>query len=195
MEHHARRVEKRRETNNARIASSTSDATEAVGESSQERARRVSAREYGPPALQIDYAATIMRDASPGARFRRSYDKVGRVANVVVGDVNAYTAKALFESYSEDVDELWLQKRDPEGMANTAARASKKQKTLKDESVAVADLRGKLRVERRRSRGCLRLSTLNLPRKSAITTLLSLKVFCFFDALTAAFAVPSGSRF
>ena len=33
-----------------------------------------------------------------------------------------------------------------------AARASKKQKTLKDKDVVVADLRGRLRMERRRSR-------------------------------------------
>ena len=91
MEHHTRRVEKRRETNNTRIMSSTSDATEAIGESSQERARRISAREYGPPAFQIDDVVTIMKDTSPGVHFRRSYDKVGRVTNVVVGDINTYT--------------------------------------------------------------------------------------------------------
>ena len=39
---------------------------EAVGASSQERARCISAREYCPPAFQIDDIATIIKDASPG---------------------------------------------------------------------------------------------------------------------------------
>ena len=145
--------------------------------------------------FEINDVVTIVKDTSPGVSFMHSYDKIGRVTNVVVGDINTYTVKVLFENYSEDVDELWLQKRDPEGTANAAVRASKKQKTLRDKSVVIADLRGKLRVERRRHPLLLRLSTLSLPRKSATATLSSFKVFCFFDALAAVFAIPSGSRF
>ena len=70
---------------------------------------------------------TIVKDTTPGVHFRHSYDKIGRVTNVVVGDINIYTVKVLFENYSEEVDELWLKKYDP-GMANTKARVSKKQR-------------------------------------------------------------------
>ena len=77
----------------------TSDAAEAVNE----RTRFISTREYGPPAFQIDDIVKILKDTSPGVHFRHSYDKIGRVTNVVVGDVNIYTVKALFENYSEEV--------------------------------------------------------------------------------------------
>ena len=77
----------------------TSDAAEAVNE----RTRFISTREYGVPLFQIDEVVTIVKDTTPGAHFRHSYDKIGRVTNVVVGDVNIYTVKALFENYSEEV--------------------------------------------------------------------------------------------
>ena len=72
---------KREETNGTRMSqsvSSTSDATGAVGESSQERTRFISTREYGPPAFQIDDIVKILKDTSPGVHFRHSYDKIGR---------------------------------------------------------------------------------------------------------------------
>ena len=77
------------------MSQSTSDATEAVGESSQERTRFISTREYGPPAFQIDDIVKILKDTSPGVHFRHSYDKIGHVTNVVVGDINTYTVKVL----------------------------------------------------------------------------------------------------
>ena len=128
----------------------TSDAAEAVNE----RTRFISTREYGVPLFQIDEVVTIVKDTTPGVHFRHSYDKIGRVTNVVVGDINIYTVKALFENYSEEVDELRLKKHDP-GMANTKARASKKQRTLNDKNIVIANLQGKLRVERKKSRGAL----------------------------------------
>ena len=88
--YHAKRDEKRKETNDKRSlrrasqrASSTSDATEAVGASSQERTRCISAYEYGPPLFQRDDLVIIIKDTSPGVHFRYSYDKVGRVTNIV----------------------------------------------------------------------------------------------------------------
>ena len=77
----------------------TSDAAEAVNE----RTRFISTREYGVPLFQIDEVVTIVKDTTPGVHFRHSYDKIGRVTNVVVGDINIYTVKALFENYSEEV--------------------------------------------------------------------------------------------
>ena len=124
---------------------------EAVGAESQERVRCISARECGPPLFEINDVVTIVKDTSPGASFMHSYDKIGRVTKVVVGNINAYTVKVLFENYSEVVDELWLRKCDPEGMDHASARASKKQRTLKGKSVVIANLQGKLRVERKRS--------------------------------------------
>ena len=82
--------------------------------------------------------------------------------------LNTYTVKILFEAYSEEVDELWLQRCDPEGMANAAVRTSKKQKALKDKNIVIADLRGKLRIERRRSRG----AQLNLKKSDKIIEVL-----------------------
>ena len=103
VEYHARRSEKRKVINCKRLVSksSTSDATSTV---EQERVRRVSARERGPPVFEINDVETIVKDTSPGVSFMHSYDKIGRVTNVVVGDINTYTVKVLFENYSEDVD-------------------------------------------------------------------------------------------
>ena len=50
----------------------------------EERARRVAS--HGPPAFQIDDVAKILKDASPGAHRRRSYDKLGEAMSVVDGD-------------------------------------------------------------------------------------------------------------
>ena len=150
VERHTRRSEKRKVTNCKRLVSksSTSDATSTV---EQERVRRISARECGPPLFEINDVVTIVKDTSPGASFMHSYDKIGRVAKVVVGNINTYTVKVLFENYSEAVDELWLRKCDPEGMDHASARASKKQRTLKGKNIVIANLQGKLRVERKRS--------------------------------------------
>ena len=65
VEHHARRSEKRKVINCKRLVSksSTSDATSTV---EQERVRRVSARERGPPAFEINDVVTIVKDTSPG---------------------------------------------------------------------------------------------------------------------------------
>ena len=93
------------------------------------------------------------------------------VTNIVNNEgqaLNTYTVKVLFENYSEEVDELWLQKFDPEEMANTTVRASKRQKTLKDSNIIIADLRGKLRIERRKSRG----AQLNLEKSDKIIKVL-----------------------
>ena len=49
-----------------RSSLSTYSRVEAVGASSQERARRISARKHGPPAFQIDDIVTIIKDTSPG---------------------------------------------------------------------------------------------------------------------------------
>ena len=76
----------------------TSDAAEAVNERT-----RFTIREYGTPLFQIDEVVTIVKDTTPGVHFRHSYDKIGRVTNVVVGDINIYTVKVLFENYSEEV--------------------------------------------------------------------------------------------
>ena len=65
-------------------------------------------------------------------------------------------------------DELWLQKYDAEKVANTV-RASKKRRTLKDKNIIIADLRGKLRVERRRSKG----AQLNLEKSDKIVEALT----------------------
>ena len=108
----------------------------------------------------------IIKDTSPGVHFRYSYDKVGRVTNIVINEgqaLNTYTVKVLFENYSEE-----LQKFDPEEMANTTVRASKRQKTLKDSNIIIADLRGKLRIERRKSRG----AQLNLEKSDKIIKVL-----------------------
>ena len=97
VECHTRRSEKRKVTNCKRLVSksSTSDATSTV---EQERVRRISARECGPPLFEINDVVTIVKDASPGASFMHSYDKIGRVTKVVVGNINTYTVKVLFES-------------------------------------------------------------------------------------------------
>ena len=141
----------------------TSDAAEAVNERT-----RFTIREYGTPLFQIDEVVTIVKDTTPGVHFRHSYDKIGRVTNVVVGDINIYTVKVLFENYSEEVDELWLKKYDP-GMANTKARVSKKQRTLNDKNIVIANLQGKLRVERKKSRG----AQLNLQKSDKIIEVLT----------------------
>lgn len=111
---------------------------------------------------------TIIKDTSPGVLFRHSYDKVGRVTNVVnnEGRLNTYTVKILFENYSEVVDELWLQKYDPETTAYLQPQSSSRitSKRIKDKNVIIADLRGKLRIERRRSRG----ARLNLEKSDNI---------------------------
>ena len=97
MEYHTRRVEKSRETNNTRIMSSTSDATEAVGESSQERARCISAREYGPPAFQIDDIATIIKDTSPGVH-NATHIRMHMVTNKDTYEVCLHTITFYFGS-------------------------------------------------------------------------------------------------
>ena len=55
-----------------------------VGAHVEERTRRVVS--YGPPAFQIDDVVKILKDASPGAHRRRSYDKLGEAMSVVDGD-------------------------------------------------------------------------------------------------------------
>jgi len=85
----------------------------------EERTRRVVSNEYGPPLFQINDMVTIIKDTSPGVSFMHSYDKIGRVTEVVDNEgkaLNTYTVKVLFEAYSEEVDELWLKRCDHEGM-------------------------------------------------------------------------------
>ena len=53
--------------------------------------------------------ATIIKDAAPAARFRRSYDEVGRATKAVNDEgqaLSARAAKASLETRSEEVDEL-----------------------------------------------------------------------------------------
>ena len=49
-----------------RSSLSTYSRVEAVGASSQERARCISARECGPPVFEINDVVTIVKDTSPG---------------------------------------------------------------------------------------------------------------------------------
>ena len=89
-EYFSERKKKRAEANALKRTSQsvfTSDAAEAVNE----RTRFISTREYGIPLFQIDEVVTIVKDTTPGVHFRHSYDKIGRVTNVVVGDINIYT--------------------------------------------------------------------------------------------------------
>ena len=125
MEYHARRSEKRKVTNCKRLVSksSTSDATSTV---EQERVRCISARECGPPLFEINDVVTIVKDTSPGASFMHSYDKIGRVTKVVVGNINAYTVKVLFENYSEVVDELWPFLANTEAIAGRVGASPKR---------------------------------------------------------------------
>ena len=83
--------------------------------------------------LLITHYSLLYFAKSPGLHFSYSYDKVGRVTNIINNEgqaLNTNTVKVLFENYYEEVDELWLQKFDPEEMANTTVRASKRQRTL-----------------------------------------------------------------
>ena len=63
VEYHARRSEKVINCKRLVSKSSTSDATSTV---EQERVRRVSARERGPPVFEINDVVTIVKDTSPG---------------------------------------------------------------------------------------------------------------------------------
>ncbi len=56
----------------------------------------------------------------------------------------------MFEPCVEQVDELWLHRCNPDEKMN--ARTNRK-RTLHDKNIIIADLRGKLRVERKKSRG------------------------------------------
>ena len=65
-------------------------------------------------------------------------------------NVNLYTVKILFESCTEEVDETWLRRYNvDEAMSDRLSR----KRTLTEKNIVIADLKGKLRVERKRSRG------------------------------------------
>jgi len=54
-----------------------------MGASSQGRTRCLAAYEYGPPLFQTGDTVTITKDTTPGVHWRYSYDKYGRVTEVV----------------------------------------------------------------------------------------------------------------
>ena len=67
-----------------------------VGAHVEERTRRVVS--YGPPAFQIDDVVKILKDTSPGAHPRYSYDKLGKIMSVVDGNgshISLYIAPPL----------------------------------------------------------------------------------------------------
>ena len=62
-----------------------------------------------------------MKGTAPGVSWKYSYDKVGRVTDVVNHQgrgLNIYTVKTIFETHSAEMNELWLQKHDSEEMMN-----------------------------------------------------------------------------
>ena len=65
-------------------------------------------------------------------------------------NINLYTVKTSLESRAEEVDEAWLQRRASD--EKSSDRLSRK-RALTDKNVVIADLKGELRVERKRSRG------------------------------------------
>ena len=74
----------------------------------EERTRRIIS--YGHPEFQIDDMVKILKDTAPGTLPRFSYDKLGVIKNVIDGNgsnANLYTVKILFESCTEEVDEMW----------------------------------------------------------------------------------------
>ena len=104
--------------------------------------------EYGPPIYSVGEHVKIMKDAAPGTHPRFSYDKLGVIKDVIDGNgsnANLYTVKVLFEPCSEQVDEGWLRRHD-------STDKNDRKRTLKDKNIIIADLKGKLRIERKRSR-------------------------------------------
>lgn len=81
-------------------------------------------------------------------RSKYSHLKYGRVTEIVDNEgrcLNLYTVKIMFMPSSEQVDKLWLQQHNPGEVMNTR---SKRKRTLKEANVIIADLKGKLRLEK-----------------------------------------------
>ena len=160
--YHTERDEKRKETDDKRSSKSAikksrveerydEAATEAIGTLYEGRTRHIVADKYGPPLFQMGDVVTIMKDTTPGVHWRFSYDKLGRITEVVNNEgscLNLYTVKIIFERWSEEVDELWLQCYNNEETMNAVL---KKKRTIHHKNIEIANLRGKLRVDREKA--------------------------------------------
>ena len=96
------------ELNNRRSLQRSTLKRDSVGAHVEERTRRIVS--YGHPEFQIDDMVKILKDTAPGTHPRFSYDKLGVIKNVIDGNgsnANLYTVKILFESCTEEVDEMW----------------------------------------------------------------------------------------
>ncbi len=99
------------ELNNRRSLQRSTLKRDSVGAHVEERTRRIVS--YGHPEFQIDDMVKILKDTAPGTHPRFSYDKLGVIKNVIDGNgsnANLYTVKILFESCTEEVDEMWLRR-------------------------------------------------------------------------------------
>ena len=96
---------------------------------------------YSDPVYREGDFVMILRDTRPGVSFTVSYDKEGKVMQVMDGEgtgPNLYIVKLLHERGSEKVDETWLMPIDYCGSVELTKRKRNKKRRLDGKNVVIA---------------------------------------------------------
>ena len=116
-------------------------------EDQNKRGTREEATEiYSDPLHRVGDLVMILKDTRPGVSFKSSYDKEGRVMEVIDGKgsgPNVYVVKLLHEIGSEKVDELWLVPIDYCGSVMSTRRKKGTKRYLDNKNVVISDLMGR----------------------------------------------------
>ena len=96
---------------------------------------------YSDPVYREGDFVMILRDTKPGVSYTFSYDKEGKVMQVMDGEgtgPNLYIVKLLHERGSEKVDETWLMPIDYCGSVELTKRKRNKKRRLDGKNVVIA---------------------------------------------------------
>ena len=115
-------------------------------EGSSRGTREEAVETYSDPLYRVGDLVMILKDTRPGVSFKRSYDKEGRVIEVIDGKgsgPNLYVVKLQHEKKCEKVDELWLVPIDYCGSVMSTRRKRGTKRYLDNKNIVISDLMGR----------------------------------------------------